>query len=102
MKPTARLVNTSRGPIVVETDLLEALRSGTIAGAAVDVFDHEPLPPDHPFRSLPNLLATPHVGYVSRGLYQRFYQDTADNIAKWIDGQTNAAREPGSARGHDG
>jgi phosphoglycerate dehydrogenase-like enzyme len=102
MKPTARLVNTSRGPIVVEADLLEALRSGTIAGAAVDVFDQEPLPPDHPFRSLPNLLATPHVGYVSRGLYQRFYQDTVDNIAKWIDGQTNAAREPGSARGHDG
>ena len=59
MKPTARLVNTSRGPIVVEADLLEALRSGTIAGAAVDVFDQEPLPLDHPFRSLPNLLATP-------------------------------------------
>ena len=101
MKPTARLVNTSRGPIVVEADLLEALRSGTIAGAAVDVFDQEPLPPDHPFRSLPNLLATPHVGYVSRGLYQRFYQDTVDNIAKWIDSQANTAREPGSARGHD-
>jgi phosphoglycerate dehydrogenase-like enzyme len=81
MKPTARLVNTSRGPIVVEADLLEALRNNKIAGAAVDVFDQEPLPLDHPFRSLPNLLATPHIGYVSRGLYERFYQDTVDNIA---------------------
>jgi phosphoglycerate dehydrogenase-like enzyme len=71
MKPTARLVNTSRGPIVVEADLLEALRRGKIAGAAVDVFNQEPLPLDHPFRSLPNLLATPHIGYVSRGLYER-------------------------------
>jgi phosphoglycerate dehydrogenase-like enzyme len=89
MKPTARLVNTSRGPIVVEADLLEALRKGKIAGAAVDVFDQEPLPLDHPFRSLPNLLATPHIGYVSRGLYERFYQDTVDNIAKWLDSQAS-------------
>ena len=88
MKPSARLVNTSRGPIVVEADLLEALRKRKIAGAAVDVFDQEPLPPDHPFRTQPNLLATPHIGYVSRGLYQRFYQDTVDNIAKWLDAQT--------------
>jgi phosphoglycerate dehydrogenase-like enzyme len=87
MKPTASLVNTSRGPIVVEADLLEALQKGKIAGAAVDVFDQEPLPLDHPFRSQPNLLATPHIGYVSRGLYERFYQDTVDNIAKWLDGQ---------------
>ena len=69
MKPTARLVNTSRGPIVVEADLLAALRNGKIAGAGIDVFDQEPLPPDHPFRSQANLLATPHIGYVSRGLY---------------------------------
>ena len=85
MKPTARLVNTSRGPIVVEADLLAALRNGKIAGAGIDVFDQEPLPPDHPFRSQANLLATPHIGYVSRGLYARFYQDTVDNIRRWLD-----------------
>ncbi len=85
MKPSARLVNTSRGPIVVERELLAALREGRIAGAAIDVFDQEPLPPDHPFRQLPNLLATPHIGYVSRGLYQRFYQDTVSNILRWMD-----------------
>ena len=87
MKPAARLINTSRGPIVVEADLLQALRDKRIAGAAIDVFDEEPLPPEHPFRSLPNLLATPHIGYVSRGLYERFYRDTVDNIARWLDGQ---------------
>ena len=87
MKPTAQLVNTSRGPIVVEADLVEALRRGKIAGAAIDVFDQEPLSRDHPFRSLPNLLATPHIGYVSRALYERFYQDIVANIVQWLDGQ---------------
>jgi len=87
MKPTARLINTSRGPIVVEADLVAAIRDKKIAGAAIDVFDQEPLPPEHPFRSLPNLLATPHIGYVSRGLYERFYQDTVANIRRWLDGQ---------------
>ena len=85
MKPTARLVNTSRGPIVAEPDLVAALEGGKIAGAAIDVFDQEPLPPDHPFRSLPNLLATPHIGYVTRGLYERFYRDTVQNIVHWLD-----------------
>lgn len=87
MKPTARLVNTSRGPIVIEADLIAVLQSGKIAGAALDVFDQEPLPADHLFRSLPNLLATPHIGYVSRDLYQHFYQDTVDNIRQWLDRQ---------------
>jgi phosphoglycerate dehydrogenase-like enzyme len=91
MKPTARLVNTSRGPIVVEADLMAALKDKTIAGAAIDVFDQEPLPLDHPFRALPNLLATPHIGYVSRGLYARFYQDTVTNICRWLDGQAAEA-----------
>ena len=86
MKPTARLVNTSRGPIVVEADLIAALKAGKIAGAAIDVFDQEPLPPDHPFRTLANLLATPHIGFVSRGLYTCFYQDTVENIRGWLDG----------------
>ena len=92
MKPTARLVNTSRGPIVAEPDLVAALEGGKIAGAAIDVFDQEPLPPDHPFRSLPNLLATPHIGYVSRGLYERFYRDTVQNIVQWL------ARSAGGGR----
>jgi phosphoglycerate dehydrogenase-like enzyme len=87
MKPTARLINTSRGPIVVEADLLAALRDNKIAGAAIDVFDTEPLPPGHPLRTLPNVLATPHIGYVSRGLYERFYRDTVENIARWLEGQ---------------
>ena len=87
MKPAARLVNTSRGPIVVEADLIATLRNGKIAGAALDVFDQEPLPPDHPYRSLPNLLATPHIGYVSHDLYTRFYRDTVDNIRQWLDRQ---------------
>ena len=88
MKPTARLVNTSRGPIVVEADIIAALNAQKIAGAAIDVFDQEPLPLDHPFRKLPNLLATPHIGYASRCLYARFYHDTVENIRHWLDGQS--------------
>ena len=91
MKPTSRLINTSRGPIVVEADLIAALKAQKIAGAAIDVFDQEPLPLDHPLRALPNLLATPHIGYVSRGLYARFYQDTVTNICRWLDGQAAEA-----------
>jgi phosphoglycerate dehydrogenase-like enzyme len=85
MKPTARLINTSRGPIVVEADLIQALKSGQIAGAALDVYDTEPLPADHPYRKLANLLATPHIGYVSHRLYERFYRDTVSNILAWMD-----------------
>jgi phosphoglycerate dehydrogenase-like enzyme len=102
MKPTARLVNTSRGPIVTEADLLAAIQGGKIAGAAIDVYDQEPLPPDHPFRSLPNLLATPHIGYVSRDLYARFYQDTADNIRQWLDGRGPVLTPAGKFLRHEG
>ena len=87
MKPTARLVNTSRGPIIDEPALIEALQQRRIAGAALDVFNEEPLPVDHPFRSLDNVLATPHIGYVSRSLYETFYRDTVDNIRAWLDGE---------------
>jgi phosphoglycerate dehydrogenase-like enzyme len=90
MKPTARLINTSRGPIVVEADLIAALKDKKITGAAIDVFDQEPLPLDHPLRALPNLLATPHIGYVSRDLYTRFYQDTVANICRWLDDKAAA------------
>jgi len=86
MKPTALLVNTSRGPIIDEAALTEALRERRIARAALDVFNEEPLPADHPYRSLDNVLATPHIGYVSRGLYETFYRDTVDNIRAWLDG----------------
>lgn len=85
MKPTARFVNTSRGPIVDEAALIEALQTRKIAGAAVDVFDAEPLPADHPFRKLDNILATPHIGYVTEDIYGTFYGDAAASIAKWIE-----------------
>ena len=90
MKSSGLLVNTSRGPIVEESALIEALREKRIAGAAVDVFDREPLPSEHPFRSLPNVLATPHIGYVADDLYRTFYQDTVSNIVSWIAGRTGA------------
>jgi len=85
MKPTARLINTSRGPIVEEQALISVLENKQIAGAAIDVFDVEPLPPDHPFRTLDNVLATPHIAYVSEGLYKTFYEDTVSNIQTWLD-----------------
>jgi phosphoglycerate dehydrogenase-like enzyme len=85
MKPTARLINTSRGPIVDEQALINALRNKQIAGAAIDVFDTEPLPGSHPFRTLDNVLATPHIGYVSQELYRTFYEDSVSNIRKWLD-----------------
>jgi phosphoglycerate dehydrogenase-like enzyme len=88
MKPSARLINTSRGPIVDEPALIEALRDRRIAGAALDVFDIEPLPADHPFRSLDNVLATPHIGYVARDLYKIFFGDTVKNITRWLAQRT--------------
>jgi phosphoglycerate dehydrogenase-like enzyme len=91
MKSTARFVNTSRGPIVDEAALIEVLQARRIAGAAVDVFDAEPLPPDHPFRKLENVLATPHIGYVTEDLYRTFYGDAATNIAKWLEANATTA-----------
>jgi phosphoglycerate dehydrogenase-like enzyme len=87
MKPTAFLVNTSRGPIVQETALVEALEAGTIAGAAIDVFDEEPLPAEHPLRRLPNVVATPHIGYVTAGSYRIFYGEAAEDVRAFLAGQ---------------
>jgi phosphoglycerate dehydrogenase-like enzyme len=84
-------VNTSWGPIVDDAALIEALQAHRIAGAAVDVFDVEPLPPDHPFRKLENVLATPHIGYVTEDLYRTFYGDAAVNTAKWIEANATSA-----------
>ena len=88
MKPTARLINTSRGPIVDEASLIEVLQSRSIAGAALDVFDEEPLPALHPFRALSNVLATPHVAYVAENLYRAFYEDAVASITAWLNEQT--------------
>jgi phosphoglycerate dehydrogenase-like enzyme len=85
MKPTARLINTSRGPIVDQAALIEALQAHRIAGAALDVFGVEPLHADHPFRKLDNVLSTPHIGYVTEELYRTFYGDAAASIAAWLN-----------------
>ncbi|HET8755173.1 MAG TPA: D-2-hydroxyacid dehydrogenase family protein [Solirubrobacteraceae bacterium] len=87
MKPTAYLVNTSRGPIVDEGALLAALANGQIAGAGIDVYDTEPLPADHPLRSAPNTVLTPHIGYVTDASYARFFQDAVEDIAAWQRGE---------------
>ncbi|MGW4838060.1 D-2-hydroxyacid dehydrogenase family protein [Streptomyces globisporus] len=87
MRPTAYLVNTSRAAIVDTDALLAALDAGTIAGAATDVFDVEPLPADDPVRTAPRLLATPHLGYVSRANYETYYGQAVENIRAFLDGQ---------------
>ena len=84
--PDGRLVNTSRGPIVDEAALLAALHAGTIAGAALDVFDTEPLPADSPLRSAPRTVLTPHVGYVSRQAYAAMYGQAVEDVVAWLDG----------------
>jgi phosphoglycerate dehydrogenase-like enzyme len=86
MKRSAYLVNTSRGPIVDEAALIRALQDGTIAGAGLDVFDEEPLPPDHPFRRLPNTAITPHLGYVTEETYRIFYGQALEDIKAYLGG----------------
>jgi phosphoglycerate dehydrogenase-like enzyme len=87
MKPTALLVNTSRGQIVDETALLDALREGRIGGAGLDVYDREPLPPDSPLRSAPRTVLTPHLGYVTRDTYAVFYRDAVEDVAAYLRGE---------------
>ena len=87
MKRTAYLINTSRGPIVDEKSLLDALTTKQIAGAGLDVFDVEPLPLEHPLRKLDNAVITPHLGYVSQQNYERYYPDIVENIRGWLDGK---------------
>lgn len=87
MKPGAVLVNTSRGPIVDETALLDALASGRLAHAALDVFEREPLPADHPLRRVENVTLCPHLGYVSEDVYRTFWGDALENVEAWLDGK---------------
>ena len=87
MKPTAYLVNTSRGPIVDEAALVGALRAGTIAGAGLDVFDDEPLPAGSPAAPLPNTVITPHLGYVTEESYRIFFGQALEDVKALLDGQ---------------
>jgi D-3-phosphoglycerate dehydrogenase len=87
MKPTAYLVNTARGPIVDEAALLEALQHKKIAGAGVDVFPVEPLPTDHPFRKLDNIVLTPHLGYVTEDSFRNHYSQMVEGIDGWFKGE---------------
>ncbi|HTX94322.1 MAG TPA: D-2-hydroxyacid dehydrogenase family protein [Mycobacterium sp.] len=86
MKPRAFLINTSRGPIVDEAALIASLKARRIAGAGLDVFDVEPLPPDHPLRLLRNVTLSPHLGYVTREMLGAFYSDTVEAVVAWLDG----------------
>ncbi|MFF4500011.1 D-2-hydroxyacid dehydrogenase family protein [Streptomyces sp. NPDC001401] len=86
LKPTAYLINTSRAAIVDQDALLAALHEGRIAGAGIDVFDIEPLPAGHPMRTAPRLLATPHLGYVSRANYETYYREAVEDIRAYLDG----------------
>ena len=87
MKPTAFFINTSRGPVADEKAILAALRADKIAGAAIDVYDEEPLPLDHPFRKLDNMVITPHLGYVTAENYKRFYGQMVEAIRAFLDGK---------------
>ena len=86
MKPTAYIVNTARGPIVDEAALLEALQQKKIAGAGIDVFSVEPLPVDHPFRKLDNIVLTPHLGYVTEESFRDHYAQMVEGIDAWTKG----------------
>ncbi|MGH9103714.1 MAG: NAD(P)-dependent oxidoreductase, partial [Acidimicrobiales bacterium] len=86
MARSAYLVNTSRGPIVDQAALLRALHEGWIAGAGLDVFDEEPLPPDHPLRAAPRSVLTPHLGYVTADTYRIFYAEALEDVRAFLAG----------------
>lgn len=94
MKPTAYLVNTSRGPIIDEGALVEALRQKRIAGAALDVYDAEPLPRNHRLRKLQRVLLTPHLGYVTENTYRNFYNDAIEDILAFLNGSPIRTVDP--------
>ncbi len=94
MKPSAILVNTSRGPIVNEAELIEAIRSRKFAHAALDVYAREPLPVDHPLRSMQNVTLAPHLGYVNTDVFSHFYGESVKNIEAWLDGKPINVRNP--------
>jgi phosphoglycerate dehydrogenase-like enzyme len=98
MKPHAYLINTSRGPIVDEAALIDALEAGRIAGAGVDVYDTEPLPKDHRLRRLSNVTLSPHLGYVTREMLGAFYSDTVESVVAWLDGTPIRIANPEARR----
>ena len=102
MKPSAYLVNTSRGPIVNEADLVAALRERSIAGAALDAFDVEPLAPDHPYRSLDNLVLSPHLGYVTRDVYADFFDETVRSVEAYLEGRPIRVLNAAAAQSDEG
>jgi phosphoglycerate dehydrogenase-like enzyme len=94
MRPSAVLVNSSRGPIVDEAALVDALRSRRIAGAGIDVYDVEPLPANHPLLALDNVVLTPHLGYVTHEVYRGFYSQTLENIVAYLNGEAKRVLNP--------
>lgn len=94
MKPDGVLINTSRGPIIEWRALIAALEAGRPGQAAIDVYDEEPLPTDHPLRQCKNLLPMPHIGYVTRQTYEVFYRQTVEDVAAWLKGAPIRIIEP--------
>ncbi|HVG51681.1 MAG TPA: NAD(P)-dependent oxidoreductase, partial [Xanthobacteraceae bacterium] len=94
MKPTAWIVNTARGPLIDEASLIATLQQFRIAGAALDVFWHEPIPKDHPLLAMDNVVLTPHLGYVVEESYRAFYGDLVEAVTAWLDGKPVRVSNP--------